>query len=782
MTTAQTQTFLTIPYEEREEAKKTAGKLPSGENALGFDAEKKLWFAKPGADLSKLQKWMPKQVSEEIETVSATEEFKDALTEAGFLLDGEPIMDGNKHRVQVIGDKKNQKSGVYVGYLDGRPAGWFENHRDDAGVVRWVSTGQRNRNANNLHARALAEQRRHTRLIQQQRTYAHHARRVNLAIQLMQPANQENGYLARKQVIAVEGVKVDKKGRLVIPLHDENDTIHSMQRISNNGFKSLKKGAQKSGNFFRLGEPTKDGEPILYAEGYATAASIHQATKRTVYMTVDAGNMPNVAIKLAEKYPNSPHVFLADNDQTKKVNKGLEKAQEAAELTNGKVIIPQFTTEEAEAGNTDFNDMHVLHGLEEVSKQLSEIELMQPTITAKIDEAIDAALATDSEPQTEEKAELESTQPEQPAIINEQETQETDETSTINEAPKTTKKQAQEKESDNEDSLNSVNIGTNTPINKAIQTVIPTSVAKKYIELDGKFYFERNPDTLAFIDRGTKIQTKLKSKVVATSMVDIAEARGWTKINVRGEIDFKRQVWLEATARGLTVEGYKPKEVDFAALKKLTKQKTVNEISTDLAKSHSVATENEQEKVNPMSGKLVEHGAAPYQHDKKNTESYFITLENSDGKKRTIWGKELRKAIEESKVETGQKIELEHLGRVKVTLKTPVREKNGKVVQKEIQAYRNEWTIHAAALRDKEKPLAELAKEHPDLINEIAAIKIAEKFSSRLPENQRDKFIDNVRERTAETVGKGERLPTIKIRERVLVQEKENHHDTELER
>nr|WP_241389992.1 DUF5710 domain-containing protein [Serratia grimesii]ULG12642.1 SogL [Serratia grimesii] len=50
-------TYLVIPFEQLKEAKRQAGKLENGQNALEFDADKKLWFARPGADLSKLSQW-----------------------------------------------------------------------------------------------------------------------------------------------------------------------------------------------------------------------------------------------------------------------------------------------------------------------------------------------------------------------------------------------------------------------------------------------------------------------------------------------------------------------------------------------------------------------------------------------------------------------------------------------------------------------------------------------------------------------------------------------------
>ncbi|WJT10872.1 hypothetical protein [Vibrio harveyi] len=61
-------------------------------------------------------------------------------------------------------------------------------------------------------------------------------------------------------------------------------------------------------------------------------------------MTVDAGNLPTVAAKLKEKYPDSPHIMLGDDDRTREVNKGQKKAQQAAELTGGFIVSRLSTT------------------------------------------------------------------------------------------------------------------------------------------------------------------------------------------------------------------------------------------------------------------------------------------------------------------------------------------------------------------------------------------------------------------------------------------------------
>ncbi|WP_332306015.1 Ti-type conjugative transfer relaxase TraA, partial [Rhizobium sp. GR12] len=43
-------------------------------------------------------------------------------------------------------------------------------------------------------------------------------------------------------------------------------------------------------------------------------------------------------------------------------------------------------------------------------------------------------------------------------------------------------------------------------------------------------------------------------------------------------------------------------------------------------------------------GRLVDHGVAPYAHNRQARENYFVTLENDKGERRTVWGVDLKRA------------------------------------------------------------------------------------------------------------------------------------------
>ncbi len=850
---AERDTYLVIPFEKKGYAVRAAGKLPSGRNALAFDEENKLWYAQPGTDLSKVSQWLPDPSKANSSTAENDPqvEFANTLESAGFILDGLPEMDGKRHRVRTQDDKRGQRTGVYVGYLDGIPAGWYQDHRTHEAPVKWRVTGQKLDREAQAHLKAQTLQRRMERQAEQERSYDHNARRVSQAYSLMPPASPDQGYLQNKGVKPFPNARMDKRGRLVLPLKNENDEIRTLQRIDTTGFKSLKKGGQKTGNYFVVGDrDLKNGDPILYAEGYSTSASIAEATGRPVVMTVDAGNLPVVAQKLKEKYPGSLHIILGDDDRDNKVNKGREKAEEAATVTDGAFCVPAFNDQEIREGRTDFNDLHQARGLDAVKEQVEQIIAQSskvkemdrdddtkgrsPVISEKFEQYVSQGLeqqqqegAGASAPQQEQERQVEADDGEnsiEPHIEQKQQlTADSDARDWLQRRrqplddvlapegakPKPRRAELDQMEPEEESSTQEADAFAAEP---AFKPVIPEKVAKSYVEVEGKYYFVGKPESLAFVDKGARLQTRLSNSQVAGSMVDIAEARGWTELQVKGTRDFRREAWLEAAARGLTVRGYKPREEDLARLKKMASDRLPNEIEgreqadqprTNLGQlsrtrqapraqqpHHYDAQPNQDrdqgkeqaskgERVNRLTGKLIEHGKEHYEKNPDNRQSYYVTLENADGQKSTTWGIDLERAMGESGAKPGDYVELENQGRKPVTVSREVKDEKGNVVEtQQINTHRNAWSVKAQAVQDRERDAGDLVREHPDLVNELAAIKVAEKFSQQQfsNENDRGRFMDRVRLQVANNVSRGQQAPEVKLREERVI-EKENDNE-----
>ncbi|MCK0976360.1 LPD7 domain-containing protein [Klebsiella pneumoniae] len=365
-------TRLSIPFDDRQRAIRAAGKLADGSNALDYVKEEKVWYAQPGANLSRLKEWIfdPNKVIEEppLDIQAIEDEFTAWLEERGAIIKDPIEFDGQKHYVDTVDGKAGSRKGVYAAFLDGRPAGWYRDYKNGGEIQKWVSTGAAPNPEQMAMLRADAAARREQRAAAQADKFDQTANRLMEEYNRLPDATGDLAYLKNKQVIAANGLKADERGNVVIPLFNADGEFRTLERIWSDGSKHLEKDGQAWGSFFVVGGQLKDGDNLLYAEGYATAASISEAINQPVIMTVNAGNMVGVAGRLKDAFPNSTHYFLADNDIYKDENVGLEKATEAAELTAGHVLVPAFSN--PKEGLTDYNDLHVSEGLEQVRLQV----------------------------------------------------------------------------------------------------------------------------------------------------------------------------------------------------------------------------------------------------------------------------------------------------------------------------------------------------------------------------------------------------------------------------
>lgn len=195
----------------------------------------------------------------------------------------------------------------------------------------------------------------------------------------------ESEYLVRKGVGA-HGVRFGKAGELIIPLLDVDGRVHGLQIIRAGkaatasrrpGKEFWPAGLAKKGHFFLLGSPAASAV-VLIAEGYATAASLHEATGLCVVVAFDAGNLMPVAQAIAKRYRRARILVCADDDAFSAGNPGVTAASAAALAVGGEWVAPRFADDEARRTAfetkgrklTDFNDLHLLEGLHVVRAQI----------------------------------------------------------------------------------------------------------------------------------------------------------------------------------------------------------------------------------------------------------------------------------------------------------------------------------------------------------------------------------------------------------------------------
>ncbi|MDF3080690.1 LPD7 domain-containing protein [Burkholderia sola] len=97
----------------------------------------------------------------------------------------------------------------------------------------------------------------------------------------------------------------------------------------------------------------------------------------------------------------------------------------------------------------------------------------------------------------------------------------------------------------------------------------PERVRRSYLRAGSQYFLKEAPYPLAFEDRGRYLVTMQTRTDIVASMMDMVQAKAWTRIRVSGHDAFCREVWLQAVSIGIEVSGYTPKPADLARLSEL---------------------------------------------------------------------------------------------------------------------------------------------------------------------------------------------------------------------
>ncbi|HXD37841.1 MAG TPA: DUF5906 domain-containing protein [Rhodanobacter sp.] len=217
----------------------------------------------------------------------------------------------------------------------------------------------------------------------------------------------ESPYLARKGV-AAHGLRFTPSAAVVVPMCDAAGKIHGLQFIHAKKRHDRDKdfwpaGLAKKGHFHLIGMPTW---LVLVAEGYATAASLHEATGLPVAVAFDGGNIGPVVDALRKRYKPAKVLICADDDTFGtckhcharvnlapwadgatcescgqphgRSNTGVDAASAAALASGGAWMVPLFADANDRAQQfmqrgtklSDFNDLHLAEGLQVVRAQV----------------------------------------------------------------------------------------------------------------------------------------------------------------------------------------------------------------------------------------------------------------------------------------------------------------------------------------------------------------------------------------------------------------------------
>lgn len=193
------------------------------------------------------------------ETIS---QFESAMREAGLLPPSGGIKaDGQIHRCDAE-DKNGKGDGSHCLHLDGIPAGWFQNHRDGAGVRRWHVRTRQKLSAADIAAHkdkvcAMQAQREADLAKRQDET----AKRAAAIVGSSAEAPASHAYLTKKNIqsygvrhsaapVAISAHRDSGPDVLIVPMQDIEGDVQTAQLIDASGEKSFLAGGRKRGCFY----------------------------------------------------------------------------------------------------------------------------------------------------------------------------------------------------------------------------------------------------------------------------------------------------------------------------------------------------------------------------------------------------------------------------------------------------------------------------------------------------------------------------------------------------
>ena len=210
--------------------------------------------------------------------------------------------------------------------------------------------------------KAMVEESRIEAKKQKEQEYDKGAEKAHNDIQGLKNAKSTHPYLKTKKV-KPHGLLI-QDDNLLMPLTNLEGKLTSYQTITPDGIKKLMYGGKKKGSAYHI---KGQGTRTYVVEGFATGATVHEATGNNVFVAVDAGNMGIIVEGLVEK-EYKDIIIAADNDHSTENNTGVVKAKEIALKFKG--VSVTYPPELPDRLSTDWNDFAEARGIGTVAKLL----------------------------------------------------------------------------------------------------------------------------------------------------------------------------------------------------------------------------------------------------------------------------------------------------------------------------------------------------------------------------------------------------------------------------
>lgn len=301
--------------------------------------------------------------------------FRAACAAVGVIDKNVPA-DGQWHAADLVDDPRGRGDGRIKLFADGK-GGIVWNHKTseketffaDRQAYQDLTPEQKKERYNQQLQRKVEQKKRQDRIKERQEMASNRAHDIwqsatpaqvhpYLSTKRIQPHNTRvASWLRRYQDETGKWRQKTIKNALLVPMFN-GETLCNLQAIfpeeclELGRSKDFLPGGQLKGVFWWIGP--KSPEVVCIAEGFATAATIHEQTGYRVYIAFTAGNLLPVGQIVRKNLPDTKIIFCADNDEKTAGNPGLTKANEAAIAVDGFVAVPPVPG--------DFNDYAAMLG------------------------------------------------------------------------------------------------------------------------------------------------------------------------------------------------------------------------------------------------------------------------------------------------------------------------------------------------------------------------------------------------------------------------------------
>jgi hypothetical protein len=284
--------------------------------------------------------------------------------------------------------------------------------------------------------------------------------------------------------------------------------------------------------------------------------------------------------------------------------------------------------------------------------------------------------------------------------------------------------------------------------------VVTNEPGKSGPDGETRLYADERGEYLAFKVTEDRLVTRLAAAEVIRDMVSVAQHRRWDALHVRGSAEFRREAWLEAGARGLEVQGYRPTELDRQTLADQREVWDRAHSRTPEVEARSASDRGERadkfDYDKGISGRLIEVGQAPYRNRNDAETSTYVAIGLDNGRQHRVWGVGLEKVTADSKARPGDRIQVRRDGVERVAKDIKVIDAaSGSVRIERRQVPRNRWRVTAEKSRSADR---QAAARDPDLVAAQSQMVIIEKALERaFPKDERARraIIEAARDRIA---------------------------------